>query len=730
MKETRSIVCVNCGASLDSATEKDGVISCPYCGSTTQIPRLDSGDKTLSAIAEGENALRAGDFDKAMSYFDIASEESPEEAMAYWGKALARFKVQYIKDHTSGHYQPILFGSAERSFLNDRDYQKALKLANHFQALDYEKKAKEIEHVRLEFLRLEEEGRSYDTFICVKVSKEDGTETEDSKAADEIWRFLSNKGFHPFYSERDIRNRQGEDYEAMVLYALRKAKSMLLVCFDPAYLDTPWVKNEYSRYLKFIEDGDKEPTSLTIVYNDDPIDRLPGKSGRIQGINYALRSADLSIQDFVSNHLDKRGGHLKDRGEGSSSANEAARLIVRGEQEFERGDLKRAKEFFEEALEADPESFDAWYGSFFLLSDSIPSYGIKLNKGGATLRKCLEAGKKNQDIMATLESHEMKMAKRYANDKQRAIVEAFINSLKKNKKEVDLEMAAALLPRLDKAFKGNNDELIDELMAFIIAYDPSQYKVKFAYFYRTINYDGDIPEDVDEAVDKIEKAPLLSSYFYRLGNFPSLLENVPPEYAEASSKLAKAMEKGLKIEQEDAKQRKQVQEKCLASLNAEAAKIKKEADEVNSLLDEKRKKKERPHVGRIITYLITVLIVPAITFIIGGIADMLDPNAQGDNFVDAVMANIVPIVVVSIVAGAIATLIARSIFKSRDKKISEASHFDIDTFRLDLYGRTKNERRNAYQDLVSCMYVKIKDSKEELAHIAEGLERIASSGLN
>ena len=41
---------------------------------------------------------------------------------------------------------------------------------------------------------------------------------------------------------------------------------MLIVCSKEEYLLTPWVKNEYSRFMELIHDERKDVDAITIVF--------------------------------------------------------------------------------------------------------------------------------------------------------------------------------------------------------------------------------------------------------------------------------------------------------------------------------------------------------------------------------------------------------------------------------------------------------------------------------
>ncbi len=280
----KDLRCKNCEATLDVTTAVGNVVKCPYCGSTYTVSK--SSDDVQSSIAFAEGLLDVCDFDKAYTAFQKAAGSNPYEPEAYFGMALAANKIQYLKDfRKSNGLQPICHEINGKKFSDDANYKKALSLATPEQLADYSQKAAEIDRIKSEFAALKAAGVDYDCFLCVKVTDAEGKHTEDSHIAEKIYHSLKEAGYAPFYSEYDIHGQTGADYEARILYALFMSESMFLICTDESYLQTPWVKNEYTRFINMMSDEQKERESLTVVFKDKPIEKIPGLAGRIQGIS-------------------------------------------------------------------------------------------------------------------------------------------------------------------------------------------------------------------------------------------------------------------------------------------------------------------------------------------------------------------------------------------------------------------------------------------------------------
>ncbi len=399
--ELLNFKCKTCGAPLDELAAKstDGLVTCQFCGNVWTVPKHDITPDALQFLHIGEHDLDTGKFDDAFSAYKKAAELDSKEPEAYFGMALAEFRIQYLKDHVNNRVQPICYEVTDKKFTDSGSYLRALLNATPEQKVEYEKKGAEIDYILGEFFKLKQAGIDYDCFICVKVTDDKTKQlTEDSKDADYIYRLLQDKGYKPFFSERELRNVTGADYEARILYALATSECMLVVCRNEEYLQTPWVKNEYMRFLKLINDEEKESDSITIVFNGKPIEKLPNKNGKIQGINFALRESDSKIINFVDSHTPeakarrieeerrkaeeqqetaKRFKELEEQVKNAATSQRSMEVIIspllmRGYQALNVGEFQKADNYFDLVLEFDPENGEAYFGK--LLAE------LKINK--------------------------------------------------------------------------------------------------------------------------------------------------------------------------------------------------------------------------------------------------------------------------------------------------------------------------------------------------------------
>ena len=307
-----SIRCPYCNTPLDIKNAKDGVLkcSCKDCHEAITLPKDNQTDDVKQLIENGKIKLNICHFKEALELFNAAIEKAPNEPEAYFNYALARYQIQYLRDIKNRKMQPICHVYRDKPFREDQSYKKALSLAADAQKEVYESKAKEIEKIQIEFAKLEKQKINYDCFICTKVTDDDKKTTDSQKAYD-IYHMLQNKGFHPFYSEALMGEYTGEAYEAHILYALYKSQCMLIVCSDEKYLDTIWVKNEYTRYLGLVNSGNKKvKDSLAIIYLNSVIETLPlpgYEDTKLQGLDFndSVKFSD-NLTKFVNKCLKGR----------------------------------------------------------------------------------------------------------------------------------------------------------------------------------------------------------------------------------------------------------------------------------------------------------------------------------------------------------------------------------------------------------------------------------------
>ena len=253
-------ICNNCGGDYEY---RNGRWICRSCGSY-KPEEISNEEVTLLYMAYQK--LRLADFYEAEPEFDDIIQKYPQNPNAYWGRLMAKYGIKYERDY-DGKMIPTCYAASIQSVMEDADYQKALKYADAESKVYYRTQAEYIERVRREWIEKASKEKPYDVFICYKDSDlANGiARTKDSIAAQDIYTYLTDLGYHVFYSHVSLQNKVGEKYEPYIFNALSTAKVMLVYGSSPEYITSTWLKNEWTRYEKRIQAGEKKPNSLLVA---------------------------------------------------------------------------------------------------------------------------------------------------------------------------------------------------------------------------------------------------------------------------------------------------------------------------------------------------------------------------------------------------------------------------------------------------------------------------------
>ena len=270
--------CKMCGGDLD-IIENSTVCVCQYCETKQTVPLMDSDKKsTLFARA---NILRFNcEFDKAYSIYEAIIADFPEEAEAYWGLVLCKYGVEYVDDPKTARKIPTCHRSSFNSVMDDEDFEKACEYAL-LEARDiYRSEAKQIEELRRDIISISSKEDPYDIFICYKETDKNGDRTIDSVIAQDVYELLTRKGYRVFFSRISLEDKLGREYEPYIFSALHSAKIMLVFGTDYEHFNAVWVKNEWSRFLRLMEDDDEK--ALIPCFRDIDAYDMPKEFAHLQ----------------------------------------------------------------------------------------------------------------------------------------------------------------------------------------------------------------------------------------------------------------------------------------------------------------------------------------------------------------------------------------------------------------------------------------------------------------
>lgn len=261
--------CKICGGSLD-VKQGEKITVCEYCGVRQSISSFIE-PKIEEIYNRANNYLMHNEFDKAENLYNQILFEDNSNADAYWNVLMCRYGVTYVKDPSSGKYIPTCNRTLYTPIFNDENYKKALQFADEAEKELYVSDARVIDDIQKGILAVSKKEKPFDIFISYKETDINGTRTQDSVAAQDLYERLTAEGYKVFFSRITLEDKIGTEYEPYIYAALASSKVMITICSSRENIEAVWVKNEWYRFLSFAwKDNDK--TLIPLYYNMDKKD--------------------------------------------------------------------------------------------------------------------------------------------------------------------------------------------------------------------------------------------------------------------------------------------------------------------------------------------------------------------------------------------------------------------------------------------------------------------------
>lgn len=287
---------------------------------------------------------------------------SPEEAEAYWGLCLCAYGIEYVDDPATGSKIPTCHRTLPTSIMEDSNFEQACDYADPVARKVYREEAKTIDRIQKDILSIAQNETPYDVFICYKETAEDGSRTEDSVLAQDVYEALTAKGLKVFFSRITLEDKLGTQYEPYIYAALSSAKVMLAFGTTYEYYDAVWVKNEWSRFLGMMK-ADKRKVLIPCFKGLDAYD-MPEEFRGLQAQDMAKLGW---MQDLVRS-VEKLCG------KGDAAAAVVQKTVVQEVQEsgkadnlmkrvylyLEDEDFEKASEYIDKVLDVDAEYAPAY----------------------------------------------------------------------------------------------------------------------------------------------------------------------------------------------------------------------------------------------------------------------------------------------------------------------------------------------------------------------------------
>ena len=352
--------CKMCGGQLE-IQEGQSVCTCEFCGTSQTVPHFDN-EKKATFFKRAHDLRFKCEFDKATGVYETIVTEYPNEAEAYWGLVLCKYGIEYVDDPKTKKKIPTCHRTQFASIFDDHDYLSAIRCADAVARELYKREANAISKLQNAILEISFKEDPFDVFICYKETDDRGGRTPDSVLAQDIFDELSSAGYKVFFSRRTLERKLGSEYEPYIFAALHSAKVMVHVTSSKANSEAVWVRNEWSRYLSLIAEGQKK--ILIPCYKGISAYDLPDEMKNLQGQDMSKLGAMQDLIYGIKKILKPTGRAVEKAAEDAPASSDTGydALVRKGHTYLKNHKMEQAKRCFEKAIEAAELCGDAYLG--------------------------------------------------------------------------------------------------------------------------------------------------------------------------------------------------------------------------------------------------------------------------------------------------------------------------------------------------------------------------------
>ena len=246
--------------------EGQDFVRCASCGETLAIAEFlkeqtqtakaeQENEKTRKKLAElyhqAENMQMDRRFDKAEQLYREVVINGGKDPEVYWRIILCHYCVVYQKDDEGNQILTILYPDltdpAEMSIRKDLFNS----IQNEEQRAYYQNELRKLDNLLNKYREVQHQA-AYDVFISVKQTIwKDGKKyyTVDREMGHILYDHLTSLGLRVFNSEEQAcKCPPGQEWEPYILSALLSSRIMIVTGSCPEYMESQWVKNEWSRF--------------------------------------------------------------------------------------------------------------------------------------------------------------------------------------------------------------------------------------------------------------------------------------------------------------------------------------------------------------------------------------------------------------------------------------------------------------------------------------------------
>ncbi|MCR5307892.1 MAG: toll/interleukin-1 receptor domain-containing protein, partial [bacterium] len=344
--------CKMCGGHIHY-DDNLSVATCEYCGTEQTVFRTDN-EKQLMLFNRANILRMQNEFDKAQLTYDNILIDDPKCAEAHWGICLCRYGIEYVDSKATGKKVPTCHRTAYKTIFEDLDYIETIENADVVAKKVYEREAKVIDKLQKDILSISQKEEPYDVFISYKEHDESNNRTEDSIKAESIYSELTKKGYRVFFSKKSLANKDVSEYEPIIFAALMSSKVMLSIGSKKEYFNAIWEKNEWSRFISFIQD--KQDKYLIPCYFNMELKDLP-----IEFLSFEEELLDGDYLNRITRRVEKLLNRSNSGSNNQTNKSLISNLIERAKYCLSNSEFDKVKEIVENILNVDYKCAEAYF---------------------------------------------------------------------------------------------------------------------------------------------------------------------------------------------------------------------------------------------------------------------------------------------------------------------------------------------------------------------------------
>jgi uncharacterized repeat protein (TIGR02543 family) len=536
--------CKICGGNLE-IEQGESISTCSSCGSTHSLPNLNN-DKVKNLYERANQLRRDHAFDKAMGMYETILTEQPDDPEVYWSLVLCRYGVEYVEDSKTKQRVITTHRTLPQSVQVDSNYKKAIQLASSEAKRLYQQEAKVIDEIQKGILAISNQETPYDVFICYKETDDKGKRTIDSVLGQQLHDELTGLGYKVFFARITLENTLGRAYEPYIYSALTTAKVMLVLGTKSEYFESPWVRNEWGRYLAMMA-TDKKKT-LIPMYRDMEAYDLPEEFRVFQAQDFnkigAAQDVIRGIKKLISIKQENEVEEKKPLGSSNVQIQSSDGLMKRAALFVEDEEWESALEYLNRILDQNPSDAKAYLlktfakfkvQNFEKLFETIDLNQLLQDKDYLKAKRFADSV-----FLETLTQQEVKLKEITRQRERKEAEKTFIEELKSKIESIE--------------YYGNqSEETCDQVLTYLNGLKDNKYPIieeKFLY-YQTLKEERKqarlkkIELDTIETYHKITEL-LKKPTFY---NYKKVIEIASPilHYKDVSSLREFAIKENIKL---------------------------------------------------------------------------------------------------------------------------------------------------------------------------------------